>query len=102
MVTKNDNCPIEHTLSLISGKWKSVIIHNLLQQKVCRFSELEHLIPDCSRRMLALQLKALEQAHLVQKHVYPVVPPKTDYSLTEKGKSLRPIVEGMQDWGQKN
>ena len=65
-----------------------------------RFNELQKLIPDCSRRMLSLQLKDLERDGLVVKKVYPVVPPKTEYSLTERGKSLKEVVEGMQKWGQ--
>lgn len=102
MVKQKRRCPIEATLKLISGKWKSVIIYQLLQNPVCRFNELQKLIPDCSRRMLSLQLKELEQDNLIKKKVYPVVPPKTEYSLTERGKSLRSVVEGMQEWGTAN
>lgn len=89
----------ENTLSIIAGKWKSVIIYYLLQRKVCRFSELQKLIPDCSKRMLALQLKDLEKAKIINKKVYPVVPPKTEYSLTDLGKTLFPVIKVMDDWG---
>ena len=83
----------------ISGKWKSVIIFRLLEHPRCRFNELQKLIPECSRRMLALQLKELEHDGLISKTVYPVVPPKTEYSLTERGKKLKPVIEGLQEWG---
>ncbi|WP_251574491.1 winged helix-turn-helix transcriptional regulator [Limosilactobacillus agrestimuris] len=100
MTNQTSQCSIEKTLKQISGKWKSVIIYMLLKYPVCRFSELQRLIPDCSRRMLALQLKELEQDGLITKKVYPVTPPKTEYSLTERGKDLRMVVEGMQEWGK--
>lgn len=94
-------CPIGETLKLISGKWKAVIIYLLGQQGTCRFSQLDHQLP-CSRRMLALQLNALQEDGFISKHVYPVEPPKTDYSLTAKGKSILRVVEEMQDWGSHN
>lgn len=101
-LAKVKDCPIEHTLQLISGKWKSVIIRVLLKQPVCRFSELQKAIPDCSRRMLSLQLKELVKDGLVQKHVYATVPPKTEYSLTEAGRGLRSLIDSMQEWGRKD
>lgn len=100
MTRQTKRCPIEKTLKQISGKWKSVIIYMLLKHQTCRFNELQKLIPDCSRRMLALQLKELEHDGLIVKKVYPVVPPKTEYSLTERGKNLKPVVEGLQQWGK--
>lgn len=98
-MSKSSSCAIEYTLSLIAGKWKTVILYHLFHQSVCRFNELEKLMPDCSRRMLSLQLKELDKAGLVQKKVYPVVPPKTEYSLTDLGMSLRPVIEAMDKWG---
>lgn len=89
------DCPIENTLKQINGKWKSVIIYRLGQYQVCRFSELQRLIPDCSKRLLALQLKALEKDGIVNKKTYSTVPPKTEYSLTSAGKKLTPIIELM-------
>lgn len=99
-MTEVTNCPIEHTLKLISGKWKSVIIRTLLNKQICRFSELQRAIPECSRRMLSLQLKELVKDGLVQKHVYATIPPKTEYSLTEAGLGLRKLINSMQEWGQ--
>lgn len=95
----NSTCSLESTLNIISGKWKSVIIYYLLKRETCRFSELQKLIPDCSKRMLALQLKELEKANIINKKVYPVVPPKTEYSLTNLGKSLFPVIKAMDEWG---
>ncbi|WP_407458897.1 winged helix-turn-helix transcriptional regulator, partial [Limosilactobacillus vaginalis] len=77
MTKQTIQCPIERTLKQISGKWKSVIIFRLLEHPRCRFNQLQKLIPECSRRMLALQLKELEHDGLISKTVYPVVPPKT-------------------------
>ncbi|MCH3921850.1 winged helix-turn-helix transcriptional regulator [Limosilactobacillus sp.] len=96
-----ENCPVDHTMRQIAGKWKGAIILMLLNQSHCRFNELEKKLPNCSRRMLALQLGELVQDGIVAKQVYSTVPPKTSYSLTARGKQLRPIIEGMQQWGSK-
>ena len=93
-------CPVESTLQIISGKWKSVILYHLMKKQVCRFSELQKLMPHCSRRMLALQLNELEQDNIIVKRVYPAVPPKTDYRLTSLGKSLSPVIMAMEQWGR--
>lgn len=94
-----EECPIAKTMKLLQGKWKGVIIYLLFQQKVCHFSELQHLIPNCSKRLLALQLKELEKQGVVEKRVYPTVPVRTEYLLTDFGKSLIPILQSMNDWG---
>lgn len=93
-------CPIESTLQVISGKWKSVIIYHILQYQKCRFSQLQKLMPDCSKRMLALQLKELEQDEIVTKTIYPTVPPKTEYQLSDFGLTLKSIIVEMEKWGQ--
>lgn len=93
-------CPVESTLQIISGKWKSVILYHLIKNQVCRFSELQKLMPHCSRRMLALQLSELERDNIILKRVYPAVPPKTDYRLTTLGKSLSPVIMAMEEWGR--
>lgn len=99
MVRKD--CPIENTLKLINGKWKSVIIYQISTHGPCHFSELQKLIPDCSKRLLALQLKDLEKAGIIQKQVYSEVPLKTEYTLTEVGESLIPIIKSINQWGKK-
>lgn len=94
-----EGCPVESTLQIISGKWKSVIIYHLIKQKNCRFNELQKLMPNCSRKMLSLQLKELENDQIISKTVYPSVPPKTSYRLTNIGNSLTPLILEMEKWG---
>ena len=96
----SDGCPVESTLQIISGKWKSVIIYHLIKHKVCRFSELQKRMSNCSRRMLSLQLSGLEKDNIVEKKVYPVIPPKTEYKLTRFGQTLTPLILEMEKWGR--
>ncbi len=95
-----EGCPVESTLQIISGKWKSVILFHLIKHEICRFSELQRLMPDCSKRMLALQLNELEADDIIQKTIYPVMPPKTEYQLSEFGKTLIPVIDEMVKWGE--
>ncbi|WP_056998380.1 winged helix-turn-helix transcriptional regulator [Fructilactobacillus fructivorans] len=95
-----DRCPVESTVQIISGKWKSVILYHLFKNKVVRFSYLNKQINGCSKRMLALQLKELERDHIIKKKVYPVMPPKTEYRITKFGKSLHPVIIEMEKWGE--
>lgn len=92
-------CPLEATLSVIEGKYKIYIIFYLMNRTL-RYSELQRLIPDATPKMLSQQLKALETAGIVRRKVYPVIPPKTEYSLTERGASLAPIIFEMYKWGE--
>lgn len=91
------NCPVEATLDLIGGKYKALILWHLSQGKL-RFSQLSKRI-DATPKMLTQQLRELERQELVAREVYPVVPPKVEYSLTETGWSLMPILVAMRDWG---
>ena len=93
------HCGTNATLHFISGKWKSVIIWYLRNGKK-RYSEFNSHIPDITDKMLSLQLKALEQDGMVSRKVYPVVPPKVEYELTEDGETLIPIVEAIAKWGR--
>lgn len=95
----NYNCPMEVTLELIGGKYKTLILWHLMD-KVLRFSELSRLIPQATPKMLTQQLKDLERDGCIIRKVYPVVPPKVEYSLSEFGKTLIPILEIMCDWGK--
>ena len=92
------HCPVEATLSLIGGKYKTLILWNLIG-KTLRFSELRRLIPSATPKMLTQQLRELEDAGLLIRKVYAVVPPKVEYSLTPLGTSLRPSLESMYEWG---
>lgn len=94
----NDNCPVEATLELIGGKYKALILWHLSQGKL-RFSELHRAIKGATPKMLTQQLRELENDALVHREVYPVIPPKVEYSLTETGLSLMPILVAMRDWG---
>jgi DNA-binding HxlR family transcriptional regulator len=96
-----ENCPIEAALDLIGGKWKGVILHRLLGQ-TRRFNELKRTIPRITQRMLTLQLRELEQDKLINRKVYAQVPPRVEYSLTPKGSSLKPVINALLHWGQKN
>ena len=92
------NCPVEATIQLIGGKYKAVILWHLMNDTL-RYSELHRKIPKATDKMLAQQLRELERDGLISRRVYPVVPPKTEYSLTDFGKSLVPILDAMCDWG---
>lgn len=92
------NCPVSATIQLIGGKYKSLILWHLTD-KTIRFSKLKKLVPDATPKMFTQQLRELENDGLLERTVYPVVPPKVEYSLTDKGKSLYPILEAMFKWG---
>lgn len=92
------HCPVETTLKLIGGKYKTLIVWNLFEGTL-RFSELHHLIPRATAKMLTQQLRELERDGLITRRVYPVVPPKVEYSLSERGRSLKPVLEAIFAWG---
>ncbi|MDQ0242505.1 DNA-binding HxlR family transcriptional regulator [Bacillus fengqiuensis] len=94
------NCEKELTLSVIGGKWKMLVLWHLGKGGTKRFGELKSLIPGITQRMLVNQLRELEEDQIVHREVYPVVPPKVEYSLTEQGKSLMPILDSMYEWGK--
>ncbi|MEJ9212206.1 helix-turn-helix domain-containing protein [Bacillus smithii] len=100
MREKTFNCEKELTLAVIGGKWKMLILWHLGKEGTKRFSELKALMPGITQRMLVNQLRELEEDLIVHREVYPVVPPKVEYSLTEYGKSLMPILESMYQWGK--
>ncbi|MDO4534337.1 MAG: helix-turn-helix domain-containing protein [Clostridium perfringens] len=94
---KKYNCPLELTMDLIGGKWKIIILWYLLDNKK-RFSELNRLIPNITQKMLTTQLRELEEKGLINRHVYPQVPPKVEYSLTEQGYSLKNVLNDICSW----
>lgn len=91
-------CPVAATLNLIGGKYKALILWYLSDGRR-RFSELRKMIATATPKMLTQQLRELEAQHLIHREVFPVVPPKVEYSLTETGRSLMPILTAMRDWG---
>lgn len=92
-------CPVEATLEVIGGKWKGVILYHLMN-RTYRFSELKRAAGKITQRSLTKQLRELEADGLVLRTVYPVVPPKVEYSLTDAGETLRPIIKALQAWGE--
>ncbi len=100
MVDNNDSCAIEYTLGVIGGKWKMLIIYHLMLCKVRRYGELKRSISGITHKMLSAQLKDLESFGIVQRKEYPQIPPKVEYSLTETGASLLPILGMMYNWGK--
>lgn len=92
-------CPVETTLSLIGNKWKVLILRDLLPGTK-RFGELRKSIGNVSQKVLTAQLRDMEEKGLVHRHVYAEVPPKVEYSLTELGMSLKPILDSMRIWGE--
>ena len=95
---QTDHCPVEATLELIGGKYKALILWHLSEGRL-RFSELRKLVQTATPKMLTQQLRELESQHLIHREVYPIVPPRVEYSLTEQGRSLMPILVAMRDWG---
>ena len=99
---KSFNCEKELTLSIISGKWKIIIIYYLGTEGVLRFSEITRLLPKISHKVLTTQIRELEEDGIVHRKVFAEVPSKVEYSLTALGESLIPIVLMMDEWGKKN
>jgi len=97
----NLHCGLDLTGEVLYGKWKMRLLW-FINDGYQRPSELQRKIPDASRRVLNIQLKELEDHELVTKKIYPVVPPKVEYSLTEFGKSIIPVIAALGDWGDKN
>jgi len=91
-------CPIEAAAEVIGGKWKARILFQL-QGGAKRFNELKRKLPGITQRMLTKQLRELEADQVVDRNIYPEIPPKVEYSLTEFGQTLKPSLQALQDWG---
>jgi DNA-binding HxlR family transcriptional regulator len=100
---KNDelieSCPVATTVNLIGSKWKLLIIRNLLVRP-WRFNELQKSLDGISQKVLTDSLRAMEKDGIIKRTVYPEVPPRVEYELTELGQSLKPVLDSMQNWGQ--
>lgn len=99
MISKLPACPVETTLLLISNKWRVLILRDL-SDGTKRFNELKRTITGISQKVLTENLRAMEELKIVSRRVYPEVPPRVEYSLTELGESLKPILESMYVWGE--
>jgi DNA-binding HxlR family transcriptional regulator len=94
-------CPVTATMDLIGGKWKILVLH-LINNDINRFGKMSLMLRDISKQMLTTQLRELENDGLIARTIYPEIPPRVEYHLTERGKSLLPILESMKDWGMAN
>ena len=99
-INKEFQCPVTQLLQLIGGKWKPVILYCLRSDKR-RFGEISARIPNLSRKVLTDQLKELEADGLIKRKQYKEIPPRVEYELTERGKSLAPVLRAMEKWGKK-
>jgi DNA-binding HxlR family transcriptional regulator len=93
------HCALDVTMDYIGGKWKSVVLWYLRNQRM-RFGELRKQIPDITEKMLSMQLKQLEQDGIVQREVFAEVPPRVEYCLTKEGKTMLPMLEALAEWGR--
>ena len=96
---KVEKCPVETALDVLAGKWKILILW-YLQSETKRFNELQKLLPRTTQKMLIQKLRELEEDGIIHREVYPVVPPKVEYSLTKYGETLKPIIKQLYLWGE--
>jgi len=100
-MTASRGCSVERALSLIDGKWKIIVLYKLMQGTL-RFNEIRRQIPAVTQRMLTHQLRELEADGLVIRTVYAEVPPRVEYSLSARGRSLEPVILALKEWGDTN
>ena len=100
MIKKEEmpECPVETTISLIGGKWKLLIMRNLLS-RAWRFNELKKDLKGISQTVLTYNLRSMEKDGIIIRKIYPEIPPKVEYGLTKLGKSMKPIIKSMEKWG---
>lgn len=99
---KKFKCPVEYTLSIMGGKWKPIILWQLAIEGVRRYGEIKRGVAGITHKMLSQQLKELESDGLIHRKEYHQIPPKVEYSLTDKGTSLIPVLRTMCDWGREH
>jgi DNA-binding HxlR family transcriptional regulator len=97
---REEPCAVTHALKTIGGKWKLIILWRL-SHRTYRFGELSRSIPGITQKMLTQQLREMEQDGLVSRRIYPEIPPKVEYSVTETGRSLRDVLESLSAWGER-
>lgn len=98
-INENCQCPLSYSISLIGGKWKCIIIHNL-RNGAMRFGELRRANPKITQRMLTLTLRELQGAGIIHREVFEVIPPHVEYSLTKLGEELEPVMQSLSTWGK--
>jgi len=97
---QNYTSEIEITIELLSGKWVVLLLTHLAEKNIVRFNEFRKVFPNITQKMLSQQLKKLEENKIIEKKIYPEIPPKVEYSLTKEGEALVPLLEDMQLWGK--
>lgn len=95
------DCPVTYTMSKIGGKWKPIVMH-MIAIGINRFGVLQRSIQGISKQMLTKQLRELENDGIIHREIFPEVPPRVEYSITEMGKTLHPVIQSMRDWGKAN
>ncbi len=99
MENKPELCKVDEALGILVGKWKPIILLHLFTEGTLRFSELKRLMPGITQKMLTKQLRELEDEDIINRVIYPQVPPKVEYSISEYGESLQPVLDMMHRWG---
>lgn len=94
-------CPLEVTMDLLGGKWKVLILWHLLEEKQ-RYSSLQKILSNISKKELSKHLRILESQGLITRYVYPTIPPSVEYEITAKGKTLAPLLHGLEEWGREH
>lgn len=98
-MTPDNICPMSLGINVLSGKWKLQILWNIYRRKIIRFNELQKTLGDITTKTLTTQLRELEEQKIIQRTVYPEVPPKVEYSFTELGQTLEPVMKSLCNWG---
>ncbi|MFA5591907.1 MAG: helix-turn-helix domain-containing protein [Micavibrio sp.] len=102
MPAKQVSCPVEVTLEAVAGRWKVMIIHQLLDDGPKRFNQLQRELKNITHRTLTKQLREMEERGLINRKDYGQIPPRVEYSLSPLGKTLKPVLMAMHEWGKKN
>ncbi len=98
---KEYKCPLEAAMDLLAGKWRALILWHLIQENL-RFSEIQKIVPGISKKVLSEHLKVMEQNELIKRTVFPEVPPRVEYNITQKGKTLFKPLDYLEKWARKN
>jgi len=100
-LTDLESCPVTATMEIMGGKWKLLILY-LIDNGINRFGKMDMMLKDISKQMLTTQLRELEHDGIIDRIIYPEIPPRVEYGLTERGKTLLPIIQLMKEWGTEN
>jgi len=102
LFSNHNDCPIRNVLSRVGDKWSMLVLLILKEGEVMRFNQISHILGDISQKMLTTTLRSLEADGLVSRKMYPEIPPRVEYSLTERGHSLVPLLKQLAEWASQN